>query len=178
MPVALEVVSPEKLLLSRDVDMVVIPASEGDMGVLPNHAPMIVLLRGGTIAITEGGRVTDRLFVSGGFAEITPERCTVLADEAVPTSELSARRGRAPAGRGAGGLRRAPTRWTSPRWTWRWTVMQSARAMVEAACQPDCGVARHGTCAALSHSRHVAFRRSHVGCERMAGCVADIEIER
>jgi F-type H+-transporting ATPase subunit epsilon len=57
--------------------------------VLPNHAPMIVLLRGGTISITEGGRVTDRLFVSGGFAEITPERCTVLADEAVPTSELS-----------------------------------------------------------------------------------------
>ena len=89
MPVALEVVSPEKLLLSRDVDMVVIPAAEGDMGVLPNHAPMIVLLRGGTIAITEGGRVTDRLFVSGGFAEITPERCTVLADEAVPTADLS-----------------------------------------------------------------------------------------
>ena len=89
MPVALEVVSPEKLLLSRDVDMVVIPAAEGDMGVLPNHSPMIVLLRGGTIAITEGGRLTDRLFVSGGFAEITPERCTVLADEAVPTSDLS-----------------------------------------------------------------------------------------
>jgi F-type H+-transporting ATPase subunit epsilon len=69
--------------------MVVIPASEGDMGVLPNHSPMIVLLRGGTIAIHEGGRVTDRLFVSGGFAEITPERCTVLADEAVPTGERS-----------------------------------------------------------------------------------------
>ncbi len=89
MPVALEIVSPEKLLLSRDVEMVVIPASEGEMGVLPNHAPMIVLLRGGTIAIHEGGRVTDRLYVSGGFAEITPERCTVLADEAVPTAELS-----------------------------------------------------------------------------------------
>jgi F-type H+-transporting ATPase subunit epsilon len=89
MPVALEIVSPEKLLLSRNVEMVVIPASEGDMGVLPNHSPMIVLLRGGTISITEGGRVTDTLFVSGGFAEITPERCTVLADEAVPTGELS-----------------------------------------------------------------------------------------
>ena len=89
MPVALEIVSPEKLLLSRDVEMVVIPAAEGEMGVLPNHAPMIVLLRGGTIAIHEGGRVTDRLYVSGGFAEITPERCTVLADEAVPTAELS-----------------------------------------------------------------------------------------
>ena len=89
MPVTLEIVSPEKLLLSRDVDMVVIPASEGDMGVLPNHAPMIVLLRGGTVAIYSGAQVTDRLFVSGGFAEITPERCTVLADEALPTSELS-----------------------------------------------------------------------------------------
>ena len=93
MPVALEVVSPEKLLLSRNVDMVVIPAAEGDMGVLPNHAPMIVLLRGGTIAITEAGRVTDRLFVSGGFAEITPERCTVLADEAIPSAEVSVAEG-------------------------------------------------------------------------------------
>jgi F-type H+-transporting ATPase subunit epsilon len=89
MQVDLEIVSPEKLLLSRAVEMVVIPASEGDLGVLPNHAPMIVLLRGGTITIHEGGRVTDRLYVSGGFAEITPERCTVLADEAIPTAELS-----------------------------------------------------------------------------------------
>ena len=89
MPVDLEIVSPEKLLLSRPVDMVVMPASEGDIGVLPNHAPMIVLLRGGTIAITEGGKVTDRLFVSGGFAEITPTRVTVLATEATPVAEVS-----------------------------------------------------------------------------------------
>ncbi len=89
MPVELEIVSPERLLLSRPVDMAVIPAAEGEIGVLPNHAPMIVLLRGGVIAIHEGGRVTDRLYVSGGFAEITPERCTVLADEAVPVGELS-----------------------------------------------------------------------------------------
>jgi len=89
MPFELEIVSPERLLLSRPVDMAVIPGSEGDIGVLVNHAPMIVLLRGGTIAITEGGRVTDRLYVSGGFAEITTERCTVLADEAIPVAELS-----------------------------------------------------------------------------------------
>ena len=89
MPVDLEIVSPEKLLLSRPVDMVVMPAAEGDIGVLPNHAPMIVLLRGGTIAITEGGKVTDRLFVSGGFAEITPTRVTVLATEATPVAEVS-----------------------------------------------------------------------------------------
>ncbi|MGC4106934.1 MAG: ATP synthase F1 subunit epsilon [Thermomicrobiales bacterium] len=89
MPVDLEIVSPEKLLLSRPVDMVVIPAAEGEMGVLVNHAPMIVLLRGGTIRLYEGGKVTDRLFVSGGFAEVTPKRVTVLANEVQPTAEVS-----------------------------------------------------------------------------------------
>jgi F-type H+-transporting ATPase subunit epsilon len=89
MPLPLEIVSPDKLLLSRDVDMAVIPAAEGLMGVQQGHSPMIVLLQGGTITIHEGGRATDQLFVSGGFAEITPERCTVLADDAVPVGELS-----------------------------------------------------------------------------------------
>jgi F-type H+-transporting ATPase subunit epsilon len=89
MPVDLEIVSPEKLLLSRPVDMVVIPAAEGELGVMAQHAPMIVLLRGGTIRLYAGGQVTDRLFVSGGFAEVTPERVTVLADEATPVAELS-----------------------------------------------------------------------------------------
>jgi len=89
MPVDLEIVSPEKLLLSRAVDMVVIPAAEGEIGVLPRHAPMIVLLRGGSVRLYSGTQVTDRLFVSGGFAEITPERVTVLADEAIPAAELS-----------------------------------------------------------------------------------------
>ncbi len=89
MPIQLEIVSPEKLLLSRPVDMVVIPAAEGDMGVLLNHAPFVVQLRGGTIRLYEGETVTDRLFVSGGFAEVTPERITVLADEVIPVAELS-----------------------------------------------------------------------------------------
>jgi F-type H+-transporting ATPase subunit epsilon len=84
-----ELVSPEKLLLSRAVEMAVLPAAEGEMGVLPGHAPMIVTLRGGIIAVTEGGQVTERLFVGGGFAEVTPERCTVLADDAVPVAQLS-----------------------------------------------------------------------------------------
>src|ERR1700683_5472867 len=68
--------------------MVMIPASEGDMGVLPGHAPMIVMLRGGCIALYEGDTITDRLFVGGGFAEVTPERCTVLATEVAPVTEL------------------------------------------------------------------------------------------
>jgi F-type H+-transporting ATPase subunit epsilon len=88
MPIALEIVSPEKLLLSKPVDMVVIPASEGDMGVLEGHTPMIVMLRGGTIALYDGDTVTDQLFVAGGFAEVTPAQCTVLANEVVPVAEL------------------------------------------------------------------------------------------
>ena len=89
MPVSLEIVSPEKLLLSRPVDMVVIPASEGDMGVMEGHTPMIVMLRGGTIDLYEGDRITERLFVDGGFAEVTQERCTVLANKAIPLSEVN-----------------------------------------------------------------------------------------
>ena len=84
MPVDLEIVSPEKLLLSKAVDMVVIPAAEGEMGVLPNHAPMIVLLNEGDVRLYEGGRVTETLHVSGGFAEVTTTRVTVLAQDATP----------------------------------------------------------------------------------------------
>ncbi len=85
----LEFVSPEKLLLSRPVEMAVLPAAEGEMGVLPGHAPMIVALRGGVIRVTENGLETEKLFVAGGFAEITPSRVTILADEATPVAELS-----------------------------------------------------------------------------------------
>ena len=95
MPTLLEIVSPDRLLLSQPVDMAVIPAAEGEMGVLPGHSPMIVLLQGGTITLYEGGQPTAKLYVSGGFAEITPERCTVLADEATPVAELSRSQGEA-----------------------------------------------------------------------------------
>ncbi len=88
MALNLEIVSPEKLLLSRDVDMVVIPAAEGDMGVLEGHAPMTVALRGGVVSLYAGEQVVETLFVDGGFAEVTPERCTVLAAEAMPVNEL------------------------------------------------------------------------------------------
>ncbi|MES2712819.1 MAG: ATP synthase F1 subunit epsilon [Pseudomonadota bacterium] len=85
----LELVSPARLLLSRPVEMAILPAAEGEMGVLPGHAPMIVALRGGVISVTEGGQVTERLFVGGGFAEVTPDRVTVLADDATPVASLS-----------------------------------------------------------------------------------------
>ncbi len=81
--VAFELVSPERLLLSEPVEMVVVPGSEGDFGVLCGHAPMISTVRAGVISTYRGGGVDRRIFVAGGFAEVTPERCTVLADEAV-----------------------------------------------------------------------------------------------
>jgi F-type H+-transporting ATPase subunit epsilon len=90
MPVALEIVSPEKSLLSRPVDMVVIPGTEGDIGVLPGHSKLITGLRGGVIDLYENDRITDRFFVSGGFAEVTEERCTVLADAIVTIADLDA----------------------------------------------------------------------------------------
>ncbi|QEO16956.1 ATP synthase F1 subunit epsilon [Acetobacter vaccinii] len=89
MPVQIEIISPEKVLVSRQVDMAVLPGMEGDIAAMPEHAPMMLLLRGGVVALYEGETVTDRYFVGGGFADITPDRCTVLADRAVPVSDIS-----------------------------------------------------------------------------------------
>lgn len=88
MPVQFELVTPERLLVSRDVEMVVVPGSEGNFGVLPGHAPFISTIRPGTVDIYQGRAITERIFVVGGIAEVTPERCTVLADEAMPPDAL------------------------------------------------------------------------------------------
>jgi F-type H+-transporting ATPase subunit epsilon len=87
--VQFELVSPERLLVSEPVDMVVVPGSEGDFGVLPGHAPFISTVRPGVIEVYEGNTVTERIFVAGGFAEVTGERCTVLAEEAAPLSDVN-----------------------------------------------------------------------------------------
>lgn len=85
-----EIVSPEKLVLSQAVAMVTVPGSEGDYGVLPGHAPIITTLRPGVIAVYQDNDTTisDRFFVAGGFAEVTEERCTVLAEEAVRLTDI------------------------------------------------------------------------------------------
>ena len=86
--VEFELVSPERLLLSQAVDMVVVPGEEGDFGVLVQHAPFISAVRPGVIAVHDGGKVTERIFVAGGFAEVTPARCTVLAEQALSVTEI------------------------------------------------------------------------------------------
>ncbi|MFA6020774.1 MAG: ATP synthase F1 subunit epsilon [Rhodospirillales bacterium] len=88
--VQFDLVSPERLLVSDLYDMIVAPGEEGDFGVLPGHSPLIANLRPGVIDIYENGVISDRLFVAGGFAEVTPERMTVLAEEAMPVHEIKA----------------------------------------------------------------------------------------
>ncbi len=83
-----ELVSPERLLRSEEVEMVVVPGSEGNFAAMPRHAPLLAALRPGILDIYEGRTVKARYFVSGGYAEVTPERCTVLAEEAMPLAEL------------------------------------------------------------------------------------------
>ena len=92
--VTFELVAPERLLVSADVDMVVVPGTEGDFGVLPGHAPLIATVRAGVIDVYEGSldakSITRRIFVAGGVAEVTETRCTVLAEQAAPVGDLKA----------------------------------------------------------------------------------------
>ena len=87
--VEFELVSPERLLLSEQVAMVVVPGEEGNFGVLPGHAPLISTVRPGVIDVyASRAEVSSRIFVAGGFAEVTPDRCTVLAEQAVAVGDI------------------------------------------------------------------------------------------
>lgn len=83
-----ELVAPDRLLYSEPVEMVVVPGSEGDFGVLPGHSLVLTAVRPGTIDVYHEGTVSRRLFVEGGFAEATNERCTVLAEAALEVGEI------------------------------------------------------------------------------------------
>ncbi len=85
-----DLVSPERLLLSAEADMITIPGVEGYFGVLAGHAPMISTLKPGVIEIAGGPDGDARYFVAGGFAEVTPEKLTVLAEEAIPMESVDA----------------------------------------------------------------------------------------
>jgi F-type H+-transporting ATPase subunit epsilon len=85
--IAFDLVSPERLLLSTEADMVTVPGTEGYLGVMAGHAPLVTMLRAGMIDVQVNGH-DDRYFIRGGFAEIGPAKVTVLAEEAVPMTEL------------------------------------------------------------------------------------------
>jgi F-type H+-transporting ATPase subunit epsilon len=84
-----ELVSPERLLSSGDVQQVVVPGTEGEFTVLVNHAPVLSTLKPGVVTVTDESGNAERIFVRGGFAEVNPAGLTILAEEAVAMSDLS-----------------------------------------------------------------------------------------
>ena len=93
MPLKLDITTPERNLLSETVDAVNVPGLNGELGILPGHAPLISQLRTGVLSYTQG-TTTRRLHVSGGFVEVRDNRVSVLADLAERPEEIDAARAR------------------------------------------------------------------------------------
>jgi F-type H+-transporting ATPase subunit epsilon len=85
-----ELVSPEKLVFSGDVEAVVVPGTEGEFTVLKDHAPLISTIKPGIVMIDEPPANKLHLFVRGGFAEVTPSGLTILAEQTIPLADLDA----------------------------------------------------------------------------------------
>ena len=85
-----ELVSPERLLFSEQVVQVVVPGVEGEFTVLAKHAPVMTTLRAGVVDATLASGGSKRIFVRGGFADVTPDGFTLLAEEAMPIEDLNA----------------------------------------------------------------------------------------
>jgi F-type H+-transporting ATPase subunit epsilon len=90
-PFQFELVSPERLLISDPVEQVVVPGSEGYFTVMKGHAPFMTTLKPGVVDVTPaGGGAANRIFVRGGFADVSPEGLTILAEQAIPLAEVDA----------------------------------------------------------------------------------------
>lgn len=83
-----DLVSPERLLVSEDVESVVIPGAEGEMTVMENHAPVMTTIKPGVVTVKPAGGAEQRFVVFGGFADILPSGCTLLAEEAVEVKNI------------------------------------------------------------------------------------------
>jgi F-type H+-transporting ATPase subunit epsilon len=90
----LEIVTPERKVVDEAVDAVTVPGSNGEIGILPNHAPLISTLKPGILSYTRGGAI-DRLVVSGGFIEVSADKVSVLADIAETAGEIDVEAARA-----------------------------------------------------------------------------------
>ncbi len=86
-----ELVSPEQKLISETAYQVTIPGEEGDVGVRAGHMALVMTVRAGVVEVirTEGG-ATEKIFIAGGFADVSQTNCTILAEEAVPVANLNA----------------------------------------------------------------------------------------
>ncbi len=89
MPIKLEIVTVERLTFSDDVDMVIAPGSEGVMGILPHHAPLLTTLAYGELVVRKQGQDDLSFAIGGGFMEVQPDKVTVLADAAERADEIN-----------------------------------------------------------------------------------------
>ncbi|MCX5615173.1 F0F1 ATP synthase subunit epsilon [Bombella saccharophila] len=89
MPLRTEIVSPERRYTDREVDMAVVPGTEGDIAAMPGRAPLMLQLRGGVVTLYQDGKVLERCFVGGGFVDMTADHCTILADSVRALEDLS-----------------------------------------------------------------------------------------
>lgn len=85
-----ELVSPERVLFSGPVEQVVVPGDDGDMTILAAHAPVMTTLRSGIVAVSADKGAAKRLYVRGGFADVTASGLTILAETAIPVEEINA----------------------------------------------------------------------------------------
>jgi F-type H+-transporting ATPase subunit epsilon len=86
--IAFDLVSPERLLLSEHADMVTVPGTDGYMGVIRGHMPLISTLRAGMIEVQGSANADGKYFIRGGFAEVNPDKIIVLAEEAIPMTDM------------------------------------------------------------------------------------------
>ena len=85
----MELVTPVRVVVSKSVQMVVIPGSEGFFGVLPRHSALLASLQRGVVEVYEGGKVIDRLMIDGGIADVTPGRVTILTERAEDLNKVN-----------------------------------------------------------------------------------------
>ena len=90
----LDIVTAERIVYSEDVDVVIAPGAEGQLGILPHHAPLMTILQAGELVVRRGGE-EDTLAISGGFLEVRPDRVIVLADSAERAEEIDMERAEA-----------------------------------------------------------------------------------
>jgi F-type H+-transporting ATPase subunit epsilon len=83
-----DIVSAEEQIFSGQADMVIAPGEAGELGIMPEHAPLLTRIKPGTVRIQQGGHDTEVIYVSGGMMEVQPDRVTVLADTSIRAHDL------------------------------------------------------------------------------------------
>ena len=115
----LEVITPERLLFKEQVEALVMPGTDGRLGVLPRHAPMVVLLKPGVLTYRQQGNV-ERIAVSDGFCEVDEDRIVVLVDTAERAEDIDVMRAHRPKNEPCGDYAREKRQWITPGRAQRW----------------------------------------------------------